>query len=267
MSRRGGDLKADKVVRGLINAMRLRWGRSGAPQQADPPPAKARHIPFFQLRDALQEPGCPVCRLAEDAVRSYQRSLLYENVNDSGARAEIAASSGFCHEHAWHLVEYRDVLGVAILHRDLVARFRRELATFQKPDTAELGGRRRPPCPACRVRDEAGSTAITTLTSSFRDPELRKLFDSSDGLCRRHFARASAASRDCREDLERAQRACLDRLIHQLDELIRKHDYRFRHEPVGKERGAWLRAIAAISGADIYMLPRQRSTKLPPVPK
>lgn len=36
----------------------------------------------------------------------------------------------------------------------------------------------------------------------------------------------------------------LDALSHDLGELIRKHDYRFSHEPLGEEKDSWLRALA-----------------------
>jgi len=46
-----------------------------------------------------------------------------------------------------------------------------------------------------------------------------------------------------------AQRRIWERLLAQLSEFIRKNDYRFRDEPVGEEGDAWLRAIAALAGA------------------
>ncbi len=45
----------------------------------------------------------------------------------------------------------------------------------------------------------------------------------------------------------RAEVAGLRRLA-ELDEFIRKNDYRFRDEPWGQERDAWLRALNALAG-------------------
>jgi len=41
----------------------------------------------------------------------------------------------------------------------------------------------------------------------------------------------------------------LKQLGQELDELIRKHDYRFSSEPLGAEQDSWLRAIAFFAGA------------------
>jgi hypothetical protein len=38
-------------------------------------------------------------------------------------------------------------------------------------------------------------------------------------------------------------------LVYELTELIRKADYRFRDEPRGAERDAWLRSLAYVAGA------------------
>ncbi len=219
---------------------------------AEPP---ARHLAYFELRDALDAPGCPVCRLAEEAVEAAQRSLLHENVNDPGVRAGLARSGGFCREHAWRLRQHRDLLGVAILHRDLVSRFRDGLAP---------NGPARSRCPACTERDETARAAIGILAQGFSDPEIRRRFEASDGLCRDHFEWARAAWGARPAGLEAAQAACLARLVGQLDELIRKHDYRFSDEPVGEEGDSALRGIAAVSGLDVAALPRPRSRKLPP---
>jgi len=54
------------------------------------------------------------------------------------------------------------------------------------------------------------------------------------------------------------------RLLYQLDELIRKQDYRFVGEPNEGEGDSWLRAVNAAAGIDAQALPRRRSRKLPP---
>jgi hypothetical protein len=38
-------------------------------------------------------------------------------------------------------------------------------------------------------------------------------------------------------------------LVAHLNETIRKHDYRFRHEPAGDEKGSPERAVAYVAGA------------------
>jgi hypothetical protein len=38
----------------------------------------------------------------------------------------------------------------------------------------------------------------------------------------------------------------------ELEELIRKFDYRFAHEPMGSEADAWERVVALLAGAKDY---------------
>ncbi len=45
-----------------------------------------------------------------------------------------------------------------------------------------------------------------------------------------------------------AQRAIWSRLNDELEEFLRKNDYRFQKEPFGAERDSWQRAISALSG-------------------
>jgi len=116
---------------------------------------------YHELLEAFPDPGCAVCRRAEEAVDDAIRGILHEHVNDAGFRAELHALRGFCHAHAWRLV-------------------------------------------------------------------------------RQHGR------------------------LHDLDELIRKQDYRFAHEPDTGEAHAWMRAVAAVNGLDVRALARRRSAKLPP---
>ncbi len=48
-----------------------------------------------ELLEALSQPGCPVCRLAQQAVSSYLVHLFYESVNDIDARARLETQPNF----------------------------------------------------------------------------------------------------------------------------------------------------------------------------
>ena len=47
-----------------------------------------------------------------------------------------------------------------------------------------------------------------------------------------------------------AQLACLRRLDEHLQELIRKHDYRFKDEARGAEMSSWKRAAGIVAGEE-----------------
>ena len=87
------------------------------------------------LRLAFRECGCPVCRLRQQAERRYLFTLLYENVNDGGARSHLVRGLGLCQEHAWALqaVEqerWHDGLGVGIIYEDLAGRVLASLTEY-----------------------------------------------------------------------------------------------------------------------------------------
>ena len=217
-----------------------------------------RHLPFFKLLEALESPGCPVCRQADEAAGDTIRHLLHELVNDDRVRSRLAGSFGFCHDHAWRLVAQTDVLGAAILHRELVDRFRRLVRDGQPVP----GGAAR--CLVCEVAEDTAARSLEALLAHLDDPQLEHAFAGSDGLCRDHYAQAARQTRTGSR-LDDLQRRSLDRLVTQLDELIRKQDHRFRDEELEPgERTAWMRAVAAVSGLDTERLPRARSASFPP---
>jgi len=75
-------------------------------------------------------------------------------------------------------------------------------------------------------------------------------YAASDGLCLPHLRLALDAAPNDR--VFRALRAralqTQETMIAQLNETIRKHDYRFRHEPAGEEKGSPQRAVDHVAG-------------------
>ncbi|HUX78049.1 MAG TPA: DUF6062 family protein [Anaerolineae bacterium] len=242
----------------------------------------AQTMSFYDLRDALAQPGCAVCRLKADAVDRFLDGLLWESVNDPGRRREIRQARGFCHRHAWSLVRVSASLGVAIITRDVLqsALAATESATFQATSpwsmrrvrealdprqpaaaaTAELVARLEPQaaCPACVWAEKMEGVYLSEFVNHLLGQDgLLADYESSDGLCLPHFRQALARVRDERvfEALVNAQRSIWERLIAHLSEFIRKSDHRFHNETWGEERDAWLRAIAALAGAKAGPVP------------
>ena len=79
--------------------------------------------------------------------------------------------------------------------------------------------------------------------------ELRGEYTGSSGLCLPHLERAlRSAPRQAYCFLVEAESEKLNRLLGELSEIIRKNDYRFREEPWGAERDAWMRATGKLKG-------------------
>jgi hypothetical protein len=230
---------------------------------------------FFELRDALAEPGCALCRLKAHAADRFLDTLLWESVNDPARRREIRQARGFCYEHGWSLARATASVGVAIIARDVLQSLLQAMegADFQanpllslrrvweavdpkapSATTAELVADLEPqaPCPACVWADKMENIYLDTLLHNLiGEDSLEADYKASEGLCLPHFRQALARARKeavC-QTLMRAQRVVWERLIAQLSESIRKSDYRHLDEAWGDEAGAWLRGIAALVGA------------------
>ena len=242
--------------------------------------AANKHTSYFELLDALKHPGCPVCRLAEKTVTQFFDNLIYENVNDPGIRQSFRAAYGFCNTHAWQLVQAGGTSGIAILYREAVqdmleaidkANFdpaqggglrwlQQALGNGKASDaTAELVQQLTPQvdCPACQLRNDRAGMMIDVLLEHLLEDELSGAFESSSGLCLPHFRTALRRVQDATsfQRLAETQLSILRHVKSELDELIRKYDYRFAQEPVGQEADAWMRAVALIASEEGYGCP------------
>jgi len=229
---------------------------------------------FYDLRDALAEAECAICRLRGKAADQYLESLLWESVNDPEVRHDIRQAHGFCHEHSWRLARHRASLGATIITNDVLRDVLRTMdeAQFQalpilslrrtqeardpkRPAaaTADVVARLTPqqPCPVCVEAEKMERIYLSSLIENLLGEEgLLATFQASEGLCLPHLRQAMTQVRDetVFKALVNAQRTIWERLTDQLSEIIRKADYRFQHEARGEESGASLRAIAALVG-------------------
>ncbi|MER3544182.1 MAG: hypothetical protein C4311_06135 [Chloroflexota bacterium] len=239
----------------------------------------SKHIAYYNLREALarsaasaQQP-CPLCDLATKAVASYLDSLLYESVNDPGLRQDIREARGLCNEHAWQLQTLSGgALSIALIYRDVLetvlqlirqGKYRRSQPFLLQRLPGALGGEQplagtadlvavlvpQRACPACRHQHAAEDVYLSTLIEALDDEDMCSAFRASSGLCLPHFRRAVqlAGSEAAFNRLMELEITCLERLDADLNEFIRKQDYRFAHEPMGQEGNAWRRAIGQMS--------------------
>ncbi len=208
----------------------------------------AHVLMLARWKAALGAPGCPVCRLAQEAGQNFLIHVLREGKTHAEVYERIRDAGGFCEGHtrilrrmgAGRLGDRRSV-------DRLYGWLLNDLASGLVP---------RGPCPAC----EAAAGYEQASLSGFRDllhpiigdADLRRAFEGGEGLCLIHFvAAASVIGEDeSLRILADVQARAWDALSRDLKEYLRKHDYRFSHEPKSPaEKLSWARAVAAISGA------------------
>ena len=214
---------------------------------------------YFELLDALQAGGCALCRLARKASDSYINALLHEGVVDVPIRDELRNARGPCYRHAWQMAAKRgSVLGTAVIYRDVINTLAKALqqdATGQRRwrGFREALAKRLAPttdCPACKLEQDAERRSAKTLLKHLNSAEVAAAYAAAGGLCLPHLQVVlSHASEEAAHTLAQWQESALCHLRDELDELIRKHDYRFRGEPTTEgEAVSWRRAVAAAVG-------------------
>ena len=161
----------------------------------------SKHTLYFELRSALEQEACPICRLGLRAVERHFDALTYEGVNDPVARAELRAARGFCYPHAWQFaIEVHDGLGTALIYRDILIHVLRPAnrLTTATPAQPLQGQRVRRPaplgpstaCPACRTLERAAHRYLDTLLIHLPEAEMRAAYLAGPGLCRPHLRAA-----------------------------------------------------------------------------
>ena len=195
-------------------------------------------------------PQCAMCRLSDRSTRRALRAFFSEFVNDPQVRARFRKSRGFCRAHTPLLARCGDALGVAILFSDLTDETRRRWRSGiwgQKSGFLSrlLTGADEFPCPCCAAAAEAEERYVQAFAQGLKSDEL--LWDAvkaSHGLCVEHIERVgAAASHEEAGRLFQIELEKLDGLHAELEEFVRKNDYRFRTESWGPERDAWRRAL------------------------
>ena len=236
--------------------------------------AEIPSVSYHNIIQASSEAGCPLCRLSEKSVTAYLGALMYELVNDPEARDQIRETLGFCNPHAHYLLTLKgSALGTGIIYRDVVNTILKQLegARYTQPRGASLhrlpealdpqrpalGSEAavralspRAPCPVCVQQEKMEALAVSALLAGLEDEKLRAALRGSAGLCLPHLRRALQAVRSqaAFEALVSLTRDRYAALRAELDEFIRKNDYRFQHEGMGAEGDSWKRAVDAMTG-------------------
>lgn len=234
---------------------------------------------YHEIIEASDLPGCPICRWANKSVERQLKGLIFDSVNDVDTRLGIRNSLGFCHQHAWQLPEAGDSapLGIAFIYRDVLNTVNKSLdkinhapqskslflkskfrETFARDDQFKNKSVAKhmvadAPCPACVREKEMGDLAITAVVNSLaaQDEAMIAALQKSDGLCFPHLRLCldNAPDQFTVATLVQIHQEKLNALIAELDEFIRKNDYRFQHEGFGTEADSWQRALTQMVGS------------------
>lgn len=245
------------------------------PGKGKPAEAPRRRRPLSDVNPDAMQTHCPICRLVERKTHDHIDALLYENVNDIPTRDRLRAARGLCRTHAWEMAHMRDGLGSAIIYKDVIDALRKELRAANYGGGGSLGSfarrligssapagsassdrtaRRLSPqaaCPVCDTAQAMGDVYLEALLEHIGEEPFWEKYAPSGGICIPHIQRGLELARNEQgyRRLIEAQLRGMDALSAELDEFIRKTDYRFTEEEWGAERDSWLRAIEKVTGS------------------
>lgn len=239
-------------------------------------------LSITNLLDAMQQPGCPICRLFRQGAQRAIESFLWENVNEPDVREGIVASYGFCTVHtrvmvAQELFTSSIALGTNIIYEHLGRLTAQELQRlrpggFNRADRSperwfrkqleKLGitlRESRPlhprgPCPACQAGDNAAHNSLHVLCEEItRQEDVRARYLASDGLCLVHLRTAAERHAGRFPD---ALRLLIDDSVGRLTgqsaamkEYIRKSNWSYRDEKTTEaEDTAWRKTLTFFTG-------------------
>ncbi|HEX7735138.1 MAG TPA: DUF6062 family protein [Ktedonobacteraceae bacterium] len=233
------------------------------------------------LSQACEQEGCPVCLVTLTRLEKAMDFWQYEWASEVENRQTLLRSRGFCSRHTWQLVSLPGVpspFALTMVYRslfpDLLEDVQRDLARVKtgkahahghfwsrirarwlrgsrlrrsaQADEAALFQQ----CPFCHRQEEIEQELIQELLLALSNAEFREGLSCATGFCLAHFTRAMSEARDDQQRvvLLEARQASLQRNMAELDELVRKHDYRFLQEARGPEMTSWRRAAELLVG-------------------
>jgi hypothetical protein len=218
------------------------------------------------LEESLRLGECLICSNLIDSERDAIRSFLWDGMASPDVRGQFLKGGGFCPRHFWIAKRVENEgwpsggISVAVLCQDLIERLianlphdadltRREaMGPFRlrrKVQFPQLGSE----CIFCRDRIEREQSLLDDLQYLKNKASWSERVVQSP-LCVHHALMALQIWRDPADKLDLCSplRARLQGIQADLKEFIRKHDWKHRDEPPGREKDAALRAMQILTG-------------------
>lgn len=232
-----------------------------------------KHLTYFDILSLCEQETCPVCQAGQKAVFGYLEMILYESVTDPGVNDTLCASWGYCYEHAWLLpkIGQGNLSGIALLYRELITCINKQIPAARETTRKrwhvlrwlrgffpsrqqrwQFSPQQR--CPACQLRQDTETRTLQVIIAALsqNDERMSHALQVSGGLCLTHLQDALAVvqHKGVIEHLIHCTQHELTHIHDELNEFIRKYDYRFHHESIGNERESWKRAIRFFVGIE-----------------
>jgi len=222
----------------------------------------------------LQQEGCPICRACNEQLEKGLFWFFAEAYGEGPVASKYIDYWGFCEKHTRMVAKIGPRWQKSVIYswtiNDKMPKLQGLLraleayseSNFVKRIVVQKGLRKiisdtraKGRCIFCENIAQTASYYIHTLLDALTQPEVLDLYRRSSGLCIPHFFQAlelfNGKYVPQLKEIVKVQLERLDQLKDELREFFRKEDYRFSHEPKGKEQLAWLRAMKIFLGEHI----------------
>jgi hypothetical protein len=227
------------------------------------------------LQNACRREGCPVCAVLQEQVERSMNTWSYEGFTDVEHRQRVMQARGFCPLHTWQLAQHNNSFQLGVVYENVLEVLVEDLEAYQRAQPkkeqrdwltgiAQLFPSAAPTwqqepahtdeqCPFCHLQSAIEKRLVERLIGLVQSEEaMPTLLSQSTGLCRQHFTQAICyaevhAPEQC-TTLVTCQRTCIEHVLSEVRELVRKHDYRFNQEAQGDEMTSWRRAAMLCVG-------------------
>lgn len=198
---------------------------------------------YYDFLDIFELHDCPICLMRQKWASEFIDIFLYEGVNDKGFRKIIKSNGGFCRRHAYDMMAHGDPLAHSILYSDLIGDYLEDIDKKKKQG-----------CLMCSKEKEADKVMYQAFMEYFTQDEAfyKKFSDTKSCICRPHLKELKKMFKKNKTQINGLYEVQIENLKiakEHLDEIVRKHDYRFKNEQLtDDERLAWQRAVKLMVG-------------------
>lgn len=207
-----------------------------------------KDIVYHALKDSMTDGACPICAQTEHNIRQTMRSVLYESMTDPEIRQTIKDARGFCRHHSQMFLEEGDPLSHAIVYGDALRSALHDVVGDQYHYYED-----RQSCYFCDMAKTMEETYVTACCQALHEDEFFQAYLDGGLLCMTHLHAMELSSqheKNGEEFFVKVAQATIDKyqvMIHELDEIQRKSDYRNTGEAWTEgEKTAWRRAVSVI---------------------
>ena len=210
---------------------------------------------YTELLEAFDRGECVICKLLKSTTEKYLENLLYEFATDSVSRREIRRAFGYCAKHTAQLIEVtkntNQRLPASILAEDLAEYFLKQCRRSLKSRRG-IGidiFKKRSVCPICKYYSTHERMYVSEFSEGLAKEEFLRKFLENPGICMEHLIKVSKTIKDraVLKELLRPQVEIIDGIDLELNNFIKKFDYRSNEKITDREASAWIRLFNRIN--------------------